>query len=355
MPKASVTSNRKLQIGDRLISDGSDCFVVAEIGNNHQGDIETCERMFEMAKFCGVDAVKLQKRNNRFLYTQKFFNSPYNSENAFGPTYGLHRQALEFGKRQYLHLKRHAKKLGLIFFATAFDHKSADFLEDIDVDCFKIASGDITNTPLLSYVAKFKKPMIVSTGTGTLDDVRRAYETIVKYNKKLAILHCTAVYPAPAHLLNLKVIETYRREFPDIVIGFSNHFNGISVDPVAYTMGARIIEKHFTLDRSMRGTDHAFSLEPVGMKKLVRDLKRVREALGDGIKKAYEEEEGGKQKMGKSVVAARKLLAGQKIKQDDLAFKSPGTGIPPYLAEEFYGKVLKVNLRPDQELTLEYV
>lgn len=348
-------TSKKIKIGDRIISDETDCFVIAEIGHNHQGDIETTKRLIETARYCGVDAVKLQKRNNRFLFTKKYFDSPYNSENAFGPTYGLHRQSLEFGKKAYKYLKRYAEKLGLIFFATAWDHKSADFLKDIGASCFKIASSDVHNIPLLTYVAKFKKPMIVSTGTATIEDVKRAYRSIMAINTKLVLMQCTTTYPAPAHLLDLRVIETYRKEFPGAIIGFSSHFNGISVDPVAYTLGARVIEKHFTLDRTMKGSDHAFSLEPVGMRKLVRDLKRVRLALGDGVKKFYEEEKVGLYKMGKCIVAARSLKAGQTIRRADLTFKSPFEGLLPYKADKFYGKVLKAPLKKDQPIKFEYV
>lgn len=346
---------RQLKIGDLVINDENDCFVIAEIGQNHQGDLETCKRLFEAAKYCGVDAVKIQKRNNRFLYTSRYFNSPYNSENAFGSTYGLHRQALEFTKREYQQLKKYAEKLGLVFFATAWDEKSADFLNDLGVLCFKVASADVTSIPLLRYIAKFKKPMIISTGTATLEDVKRAVSSIIPVNKKLAVLQCTAAYPAAAELLNIRVIETYRKEFPELVIGFSNHFNGISVDPVAYTLGARIIEKHFTLDRSMKGSDHAFSLEPVGMRKLVRDLKRVKMALGDGVKRIYREEEAGKLKMGKSIVAAKHLKKGQKIGKNDIVFKSPGEGLPPFMVEQFYDRVIKMDLKPDELLSLDHI
>lgn len=346
---------QSITIQGKTISDNADCFVIAEIGQNHQGDLEICKELFDAAKFCGVDAVKLQKRNNRHLFTKKYFDSVYNSENAFAKTYGLHRQALEFTRREYLQLIKYAKKLNLIFLATAWDEKSADFLEDIGISCFKIASADIYSTHLLKYVAKLKKPMIVSTGTANVKDIHRAYDAIYKYNNKIILMHCTSVYPTPANMLNLKAIESLKKEFPKAIIGFSNHFNGISVDPVAYTLGARVIEKHFTLDRSMKGSDHSFSLEPIGMRKLVRDLKRVRLALGDGIKKFYEEEREGLQKMGKSIVAAKNLKAGHIISKEDLAFKSPQVGLLPYEVEKFYGKTLKVNLKQDDVLEFCHV
>lgn len=345
---------RELKIANKIINDESDCFIIAEIGQNHQGDLETCKRLFEMARFCGVDAVKLQKRHNKSIFTKKFYNSPYNSENAFGPTYGLHRQALEFSKREFIQLKKYAEKLGLIFFATAWDFKSADFLNEIDIPVFKIASSDIHSLPLLLHIAKFKKPMIISTGTATIEDVKRAYDVIYPVNKKLAFLQCSSLYPATAEFMDLRVIETYRKLFPEIVIGFSNHFNGISIDPVSYALGARIIEKHFTLNRASKGSDHAFSLEFEGMRKLVRDLRRIRLALGDGIKKFYPEEENMKHKMGKCIVATKHLSIGHKLTKHDLTFKSPCEGLLPYHLDKLLGKKLIKPLKTDEPISLEH-
>lgn len=348
-------NKRQLIIKDKLINKNSDCFVVAEIGHNHQGSVEIAKQMFKAAKHCGVEAVKLQKRHNRHLYTDKFYNTTYNSENAFGSTYGLHREALEFDKSQYLELKAFARQIDLIFFATPFDFKSVDFLESINMPCYKIASGDLTNIPLLQYVSQTGKPLILSTGGGTLDDVRRAAGAILKKNKNLAILQCTASYPSDFSELDLSVISLYKHEFPEQIIGFSAHDNGIAMSVAAFVLGARIIEKHFTLNRVMKGTDHSFSIEPVGMKKLVRDLKRVRLALGDGRKKFYESEKSAVYKMGKHIVAAKNLKKGQILKKSDLAFKSPSDGLAPYHSKHFYGKKLKVTLDKDAPFKLDYV
>ncbi len=350
-----MAKKRQLIIESKVINDESDCFFIAEIGQNHQGDIETCKRLFDLASFCGADSVKIQKRHNRILFTRSFFNSTYNSEHAFAPTYGLHRQALEFNKREYLQLKRYAKKLGMIFFATAWDYKSADFLNEIGVSCFKTASSDIHSIPLLTYIARFKKPMIVSTGTATLDDVKRAFDAVYKINKNIALLQCTSMYPCMAEHLDLRVIETYRRIFPDTVIGFSNHYNGISVDPVAYALGARIIEKHFTLNRAMKGSDHAFSLEFEGLRKVIRDLRRIRLALGNGTKKFYEGESAMKYKMGKCIVATKKLNAGHILTRNDLAIKSPCEGLPPHMIDKVLGKRLIKEVKVDQAITLEHI
>src|ERR671931_965782 len=210
---------RELTIDGVRIADDTDCYVVAEIGHNHQGSVEQAKQLIEEAKRCGAIAVKLQKRDNRSLYTADFFNTPYENENSYGPTYGLHREALEFGRVEYQELKAYAAELGVTFFATAFDFKSAELLADLDMPAYKIASGDLTNTPLLKFVAEIGRPMILSTGGGTLDDVRRAHDCVAEVNPQLALLQCTAGYPVENwEELDLRVIETYRQLFADTVV-----------------------------------------------------------------------------------------------------------------------------------------
>lgn len=346
-------SNGPVLIENVEISDSSDCFVIAEIGNNHQGSIEVCKNMFRVAKECGANAVKLQTRNNKALYTKAFYNKPYNSENAFGASYGLHREALEMSPEGYLELQKYAEELGIVFFSTAFDIPSADYLESIDMPAYKIASGDLRSIPLLKHVASFGKTMIVSTGGGTMEDVRRAYEAILPINKNLILLQCTAAYPCPYEMLDLRVIETYRKEFPGAVVGLSSHDNGIAMPVVAYTLGARVIEKHFTLDRAMRGTDHAFSLEPVGLRKLVRDLKRARAALGDGVKKVYPSEREPLVKMGKKLVTSRALPKGHVVQASDLTMKCPGDGLAPFYWDNVVGQQLLVDVEEEHSLSLD--
>lgn len=342
---------RELTIRGTRIADDTDCWVIAEIGHNHQGKLDQCKELFRRAKECGADAVKLQKRDNRSLFTKAAFDKPYENENSFGATYGEHREKLEFGRDEYVELKRYAEELGLTFFATAFDIPSADFLADLDVPAYKIASGDLTNLPLLRHVARIGKPMIVSTGGGTLDDVRRVYDEIKPINPQLALLQCTAGYPPAWEELNLRVIETYRELFPDVVVGLSSHDSGIAMGPVAYVLGARIIEKHFTLNRAMKGTDHAFSLESPGLRRLCRDLKRTRVALGDGVKRCYESEELPIMKMGKKLVAARKLSAGTVLTARDVAVKSPGDGLRPYELDKVLGRRLVRDLAEDDGIS----
>jgi N-acetylneuraminate synthase/sialic acid synthase len=346
---------RELTIDGVRIADDTDCYVIAEIGHNHQGEIDKCKDLFRAAKEAGANAVKLQKRDNRTLFTRAMYDSAYNSENAFGRTYGEHREALEFGRDQYKELQKFAKEIGVTFFSTAFDHNSADFLAALDMPAYKLASGDIINTPLLKHVAKIGKPMVISTGGATFEDVQRAYDAIMPINKQLCIMQCTAGYPPEFEELNLRVIETYRNKFPDIVIGFSSHDNGIAMALIGYMLGSRMVEKHFTINRAWKGSDQAFSLERDGMRRMVRDLKRTRISLGDGIKRVYPSEKKPLEKMAKKIVAARDLPAGHVLRREDLALKSPNDGLPPYEMDNLIGKSLLVPLKVDANLALDQV
>ena len=344
---------RKLVINGQGIDDTTDCYTIAEIGHNHQGKLKTCLEMFKVAKECGADAVKLQKRDNKSLYTKAGYEKPYDNENSYGATYGEHREALEFDESEYKELKAYAQEIGVTLFATAFDFPSVDFLAKLEMPAFKVASGDLKNIPLLTYMAKVGKPVVLSTGGGTMEDVNRAYDAIMPINPQLCVLQCTAGYPAAFEELNLKVIATFRERFPQTVVGLSSHDNGIAMAVAAYMLGARVVEKHFTLNHTWKGTDHAFSLEPIGFQKMVRDLRRVRVATGDGVKRVYESEVSPMVKMGKQLVAARDLPAGHAIRREDIAIKSPGGGLQPYEIDKVIGRTARAALKADDAITFE--
>jgi N-acetylneuraminate synthase/sialic acid synthase len=345
---------RELVVDGRRISDEGECYVIAEIGHNHQGSVEKARELIAAAAECGTDAVKFQKRDNRGLYTRVQYDAPYDNEHSFGATYGEHREALELGQEAWLELTDYARELGITLFATAFDEVSADFLDEIGVPAFKIASADLVNTPLLRRVAGFGKPIFLSTGGGTMEDIERAVETILPLNDQLCILQCTSSYPAEAEELNLRVIETLRERYPEFVIGLSDHFNGISMALVAYILGARVIEKHFTLNHTWKGTDHAFSLEPIGMRKLVRDLRRVPDALGDGVKRQLASEARPLTKMGKKLVAARDLREGHVLAPEDVAAKSPADGgLPPFELDRVVGRQLRRALSVEENIAFD--
>jgi N-acetylneuraminate synthase/sialic acid synthase len=344
----------ELRVDGKRIHDGGEAYVVAEIGHNHQGDVEKAKALIHTARECGVDAVKLQKRDNRSLYTRALYDSPYDNEHSFGATYGEHREALELSAAEWLELREFSREEGVTLFATVFDESSADFLAELGLPAFKIASADLVNIPLLRHVAGYGKPIFLSTGGGTLEDVERAVDTILPVNTQLCLMQCTASYPCAVEELNLQVIETYREHFPDVVVGLSDHQSGIAMTLIGYMLGARVIEKHFTLDHALKGSDHAFSLMPEGMRRLVRDLHRVPVAVGDGVKRPFASEERPLEKMGKKLVAARELLAGHVLAVGDVVAKSPADGgLPPYELDGLLGRRLLHSLALEQEVTFD--
>lgn len=286
---------RELIIDGRVINDTSPCYVIAELGHNHGGDLKTAQDLIRTAAHCKADACKFQKRDNQHLYSQALLAAPYENENSYGATYGLHRAALEFDADQLQACQRTASTAGVTCFATAFDERSADVLMQLGMPAIKIASGGLTDHALLRYVAQFDTPVILSTGGGTFDDIFRAVDSLGACPH--AILHCTASYPLRPIEANLNVIPALRRRYPQTVIGWSSHAPGIALSLVAYVLGARIIEHHVTLNRAWKGTDHAFSLEPKGLLTLIEDLEKTRQALGDGKKVFYESEWKPIQKM----------------------------------------------------------
>jgi N-acetylneuraminate synthase/sialic acid synthase len=345
---------RELVVDGRAITRDGPAYVIAEIGNNHQGDVEKAKALIHAARESGVDAVKFQKRDNRVLFTKAYYDAPYDNEQSYGATYGEHREFLELPKSDWFELSRYAREEGVAFVSAAFDEPSADLMADLDVDAFKFASGDLLNVPFLRYVAEKGKPMFLSTGGGTLEDIDRAVDAILARNEQLAVLHCTAAYPAEVEDLNLSVITTLRERYPDLVIGLSDHHNGIAMAPVAFMLGARVFEKHFTLNHAWKGTDHAYSLMPDGMRRFVRDLHRVPVALGDGVKRKLPSEERPLEKMGKKLVAARDLPMGHVLAPGDLVAKSPADeGLPPYELDGLLGRPLVRALAADEAVAAE--
>jgi N-acetylneuraminate synthase/sialic acid synthase len=340
---------RELVVDGKVIARDGPAYVIAEIGNNHQGDLEKAKALIHAAKECGVDAVKFQKRENRVLFTRAYYDAPYDNENSYGSTYGEHREFLELPKSDWFELSSYSREEGVAFVSAAFDEPSAELMADLNVDAFKFASGDLLNIPFLRYVAEKGKPMFLSTGGGTLEDIDRAVDAILARNEQLCVLHCTAAYPADVEDLNLSVITALRERYPELVIGLSDHHNGIAMAPVAFMLGARVFEKHFTLNHAWKGTDHAYSLMPDGMRRFVRDLHRVPVALGDGVKRRLPSEERPLEKMGKKLVTTRALPVGHVFSPGDLVAKSPADGgLPPYELDDLIGRALARPLAEEQ-------
>lgn len=292
-------------------------FIIAEVGQNHQGDLELARKYIKIFASEGADAVKFQTRNNKKLFSEDAYNKAYESENAFGATYGEHREALELKPEWIKILKEDCHQYGTKFMSTPFDEDSLDILLENDVDILKIASFDIGNLPLINRIAKSLKPVVISIGGGKQEQIRSSVELILKYHNDLSILHCVSEYPCEYNRLGLDNIEFLIKEFPECTIGSSDHFNGTLSGPVAYMRGARVFEKHVTLNRAWKGTDHSFALEQEGFRKFVRDLRRVRHMMPEKPK-----DELGKefvfQKLGKSIVALKDIQAGEMLTLDNL-------------------------------------
>ncbi|MFH1857767.1 MAG: N-acetylneuraminate synthase family protein [Candidatus Omnitrophota bacterium] len=276
---------RKVRIGNRWVGEKESVFVVAEIGINHNGDLQLVKALVDAAKDAGADAVKFQKRTVELVYTPEELARP--RENPFGPTNGDLKRGLELDFEEYLEIDRYCKEKEILWFASSWDERSVDFIAHFDVPCYKIASALLTHDALLRCHQTKRKPIILSTGMSTMEEIRHAVDILGLDD--LILLHCTSTYPSKPEELNLQMIQTLKNEF-DCPIGYSGHEVGLATTIAAATLGARLIERHITLDRSMWGSDQAASVEPQGFKHLVKDIRLIEKARGDGVKQVYESE-----------------------------------------------------------------
>jgi len=285
---------REIKLGNRMVGDGHPAYVIAEIGINHNGDMDIVKGMIDAAVHAGADAVKFQKRTPEVCTPPE--QQKQMRETPWGYiTYLDYRYKVEFNEEQYREIDRYAREKGIAWMASVWDEPSVDFLEKFDTPAYKVPSASLTDLPLLKYVRKTGKPMIISTGMSTMEQIHKAVNVIGTEN--LVIMHCTSTYPCEPEELNLKMIETLRREFPNNPIGYSGHEVGLVPSAVAVALGASSVERHLTLDRAMWGSDQAASVEPGGFEKLIKYIRVTEAALGDGVKKVYESEKGSMKKL----------------------------------------------------------
>jgi len=336
-----------IHLGSQPVGSSHPVYVIAEIGINHQGDVEIAKKLIDEAASGGANAVKFQKRSIRRILTQEGLDMPYENRNSFGKTYGEHKLALELSEADYAELFNYANDRNVDFIASGWDEESINFLDQLGVPFYKMASADLTNIPLLIHTAQKGKPMILSTGMADMSMVETAVKTIEPYGVDLAILQCTSTYPSVFEEINLRVLKTFETTFPNAVIGYSGHELGIAITEAAVALGAKIVERHFTLDRTMKGGDHAASLEPGGFSKLVRDIRHIEAAMGGSQKQVQESEAPIFKKLAKSVVSADRIPAGTVITREMLTTKGPGTGISPARLEELVGKKVVCDIAAD--------
>ncbi len=341
-----------ITIGDRPIGSGHPCLIIAEAGVNHNGDLHRALELIDVASDAGADAVKFQSFSTERLVTRTAPKAAYQIEaTGSGESQYAMLAAMELSFDDHRALARRASERGIIFLSTPFDEASADMLERLDVVAFKTPSGELTNIPFLEHVARFGKPMIVSTGMATLGEVDTAVEAIAATGlEQLALLHCVSNYPADPGEVNLSAMHTLATAF-GVPIGYSDHTLDIEIAVAAIALGACVLEKHFTLDRSLPGPDHRASLEPDALRALVRAARAVEAALGDGRKRPTESERSTAAAARKSLVAARRIAAGSRLANDDVVAMRPGTGIPIALRNAVIGRRVHAIVEPGTVLT----
>lgn len=285
---------REIKFGNKLVGDGHPAYIIAEIGINHNGDLDVTKKMIDAAAHAGVDAVKFQKRTPEVCTPPE--QQKQMRETPWGYiTYLDYRYKVEFNEEQYRAIDQHCKDRGIAWMVSVWDEPSVDFMEKFETPAYKVPSASLTDHGLLKYVRKTGKPLIISTGMSTMDQIHKAVKVIGTEN--LGIMHCTSTYPCEPEELNLRMIETLRKEFPNNPIGYSGHEVGLVPSAVAVALGACMVERHLTLDRAMWGSDQAASVEPGGFERLVKYIRVTEAGLGDGVKKVYDSEKSSMKKL----------------------------------------------------------
>ena len=329
-------------------------FIIAEAGVNHNGRLDLAYQLIDVAKDAGADAVKFQTFKAENVVSKLADKAEYQKKTT-GPNESQFEmiKKLEISFDDFIKLKKYCDKKEIIFLSTPFDHHSIDFLYDL-IDIYKIPSGEIINHPYLKHIAAKNKPIIMSTGMANLGEVEEAINTILSVNSKanISLLHCTTNYPAPYEEVNLKAMQTLAVAFK-LPVGYSDHTLGIEVPVAAVAMGARIIEKHFTLDKKLLGPDHKASLEPGELKEMIKAIRNIEKTLGDGIKKPNKSEIEIIKVARRSLVATRDIRVGEIIKESDIIIKRPGTGIPPKFKEIVIGMRIINDIRQDEPFEWE--
>ncbi len=341
-----------IKIGNRLIGDDEPCFIIAEVGVNHNGDINLAKALIDIAIDAGADAVKFQIFNAEAVVTKKAEMAEY-QKSATGVIESQYEmlKRLELGKRDFEELADYAKERQIMFLSTPFDKESAELIYKLDLPAFKIGSGEITNLPFLRYIAQKKRPIILSTGMSTLGEVEEGLNCIQKEGVvDIILLHCVSDYPTDIRHVNLRAIKTLKYAFK-LPVGFSDHTMGIIAPLASVALGSCMIEKHLTIDKSLPGPDHRASLDPKTFKNMVLAIKDLESSLGDGIKKPTESEENTRMIVRRSLVAKVDIPKGKTITEDVLDIKRPGTGIKPKYWDEIIGKKARENIKKHDVLT----
>ena len=334
------------------LNNTSHCYVIAEAGLNHNGSVEIAKKLIDLASKAGADAVKFQKRTVDKLAVKATLDESDSRFPEFGRTYREIREFLEFDMVQYKEIKKYTEDQGLDFLCTAFDPEAADFLEELGVEIYKLASHSVTNIELLEHLAKIGKKSIMSTGMAELEEVETAVKIFKKYKTPLLLLHCVSAYPTPLDECNLNMINVLKENF-GLPIGYSGHELGYLPTLTAVAMGAIAIERHYTLDNNMTGFDHKMSLNPQDFVAMVKDIRNIEKIKGSGNKSVSETELITRNKYHVSMTSSQDILKGQELTVNMVSYRNPGTGIPAKDANKIIGKKALRNIPSDELLSLE--
>jgi N-acetylneuraminate synthase len=345
---------QKVRIGDKLIGWHEPVFVIAEAGVNHNGDLTMARSLIDVAADAGANAVKFQTFHSDRIATAEAPKAGYQLQTTGEAESQLEMlRRLELSAEAHRQLHSYCSERGIVFLSTPFDEQAADFLDELGVPAFKISSGDLTNSPLLEHVAQKGKPVILSTGMSTLEEVTEAVSILRAAGcEDFILMHCVSNYPANPADVNLRAMQTMQAGF-NVPVGFSDHTEGIEVALAAAAMGACVIEKHFTLDRGLPGPDHRASLEPAELRRLIQGIRRVEAALGDGRKVPAASELETAKVARRSLVAARDIPAGATLERNMIVLKRPGTGLSPSMLGNIVGRRALRNIADGSLLTLE--
>ena len=341
----------QIKIGKRSIGDGQPTYIIAEAGSNHNRSLKTAKKLIDVAKSSGADAVKFQTYSADTLYSKKTPTPKY-LRKMTGKSLHQIIKDIELPREFQGELSDYCTQEGIQFLSTPFDYAAVEELAALDMPAYKIASFEIVHLPLLKLVASKKKPILLSTGMASLGDIEDAIEAIG--DCPVALLHCVIGYPPPITDINLRVITTLKRAF-NVPVGYSDHSMSVSLPAAAVAAGACIIEKHYTLDRKMKGPDHPFALEPNELKAMVKNIREVDDAMGSDKKKLSESEKELYRIGRRSIVAARKIKKGQTINEKDLTIKRPGYGISPKHISLVVGRKAKKDIDEDEIIIWELI
>jgi N-acetylneuraminate synthase/N,N'-diacetyllegionaminate synthase len=343
----------KIRIAGKVVGERAPCFIIAEAGVNHNGNINLAKRLVDVAVQAGADAVKFQTFKAEDVVTKTAEKAEYQKKTTGpGESQFVMIKKLELKEKAFTELFDWAHRKGIIFLSSPFDKRSVDLLDRLGVPALKIASGEITNFPLLRHIARKRKPIILSTGMSTLGEIEEALEIITEGGaEEIILLHCVSSYPAKIEDMNLRAMETLRRAF-ELPVGLSDHSLGITIPIAAVALGACVIEKHFTLDRSLPGPDHQASLEPEELKQMIRAIREVEKAMGDGNKVPTEEEKQIQKAARRSVVARVDIPEGTIITEAMLGIKRPGTGVESKYMNKVIGAVARCRIEQDEPLMM---